>query len=1505
MRLSLWTACVLSLTVYVAGGDKDSHNPPALTTTLSDIDTSSTSATPPDVVNLFHERAFPDIEADIVEETSTSIGTSTITLGVDEMGHTTTSCSTYSTIITNALTRTRITHSDHPHSFTIIVVDNPLDASTGATGTDAGNTDAGNTGAGPVPVQTGTTYTTVITSDPPTISGTSISTGITDPSLETGTATGAVHTSSPPEAGGASTSDTVTVTVTITISGTDTLSTLPLVETGTSSGPSSASSGGPSATTTSTVTVTDVPSPEPSAESTIPTDTAVSDSDSVSSAPVLTTPTSSQAPDSIQSPPASVSSTTVIDDSSETSPVFISTTDLGNTSIQSPPSDISTTVLENSTTEGIPAASPTSTEDGASTQPAPVSISSTPAVGTGSTGPIPVSTGENTNTQPAPSPIPSTSAVEGGSTGPIPVVTSSTVSDGNTSLAPVPVNTASGSGSSVPVPVPVGTSSTSSENSIQSPAPISSSTSEPSSVTTTTTTDNVDSSTEPIPVVISSSSTSENDTQSPAPVSSPTTEPSSVTTTTDNVDSTEPTPEAATTSDTVTTTDADSTDPESTTFTTPEPATTEAPTETTVIISDEDVITSSLSHISAEFRSLLPLFISWEEDPTPPHQTHIINGKDDIKGIDGIKVDLDDLIKKTGKTTAPGCSGKRKRGLFDTLFDVTGGAVDTALNALRCIADQVDGIKPKIEGNDIKGVKNSLDTLIDQTIPPPGGTSNNNGDSDNGNNDNEDENDDDDEETSSTSSTTASSTSTTSTCTDVTAHQVTVVCEPTAFVSDGTTVSTTACSPTATATTTGCSVTDFTTTIPSTCEDETAHIVTVHCEPTSAVYDGSTVSSTTCSPTTTLTTTGCSVTDTTTTVSSTPTPTSFPLCEKDKCGDSCPIAGTGGWVNGGSIDCAHLSTSTVDIIPTGVTVHLSDSANAHKTRDLAKRVTDPDPLPEFTPAQHQNGYDTLRYLFNIVNFLHQQNTFFPWRDDHVVGHWYPFHPQGKSYAGMMAQTGCSSMYIVTRFGAYMGHFTEKPIFVLQAEDGAVIDSDEKTFQYNVFHKMAHEWGGDIAVDPVENFMGTDEEPGPLHRSFEPKVFIISPIKEGHGQGGPLQYQERIDWMADQWARFLYGDDYAQDQKSFVVGYEAIREQADQLSSPQRAVQGSSILEATPIQYWVQAGTIQAAIGRWRLWISGKQALYIDFTNPDAGGNAPAERRDLLGRDIAPVCPVSSLSTTSTPTTFITTTRSSSSSTSTTSTTASETPTDTLPPNWTMPTTTHTRPTDGPLLPGVDYSETTTSTKTAFGPLPLPSDTTIGPVHCYKGEEQETHPAIDEPILNNLESYCFNNLPKDQLGLASANDETVRFDAVSDSKSDIFYTVKVRVSWSGECDGRPQNVARPTLGMSCGDIIKEIFKWDQCGGKHFGFGGWMTVGCLKYQAFVDGADDQSEGFLAGSFETPVEESDDVEESEPEPEPESEPEPEPPVPKPDDGQFDGEGTLDPHDVGKPEDYDHYNG
>jgi hypothetical protein len=783
-------------------------------------------------------------------------------------------------------------------------------------------------------------------------------------------------------------------------------------------------------------------------------------------------------------------------------------------------------------------------------------------------------------------------------------------------------------------------------------------------------------------------------------------------------------------------------------------------------------VTNSLHGISDTFVHNLPTFSSWEIDPKPPLQTQII---DDIKGS---KRQIENLIDKLGGSVkGRGCKSK-KRSLFDSVFNTVKNGMDTVtdvIDNLLCMADKFEDLIEAVGKNKINLAKDTINILIDPKPKDQGADDNN---------DDNDDDDDDDDDTESSSST--STTSTTSTCSETTAEQVTILCEPTLITSAD-----------------------------------------------------STISTTTCSPTITVTTTGCSVTDTTTTITETPTPESRPLCSVKKCGDACPH-GHEGWGPGVSLACSQIPTLTVSELP-AVTHHSLATGDDDGLREesvneesLIKRAP-PSLIPPIIQDDPPNAEAHLTPLIQSLD--RTANWWVPYRD--VMTLWAPLPPNAQQYTvwGIKPLSGCTTILVISKTGLYAAHLSEDPVF----------KQTYRTIETRTWGLLSH--GGAPGVIPFTDLASRAGQSRPLDEENKPIVIVITPFKERLTRWGPrtLKYGA-AKLLGRKYAKSIYGDGADRDRDRtdpLVVPYQ-VSEEGQEIgdTTPRSKV----IVELNPVNkvYHLRNRQLRReeyhAVGRWRVWVDGKAVMdqdwmYGPFLTPPTRPAGPVRRDDVC---LLPTLASTSSAVSTSPSTLVTTTRphtpsssespasttstdtssSSSSTTSSVSSTSTSSVTEAhnppgQPPGFTLPTA-HPTTTRGHNPPGQPPGFTLPTAQPA-------SSVPVSEQVCdyWDTTTSDNHPIMNHAAVMQLGKKCNwdTNTPRDK-PMGRGDGELIW--RVTNPARDTDYYASIK--WKNGCEGPAMNVRNPTPELTCERII--INNLEKCQNKH-GYRGYIEVGCLLY------------------------------------------------------------------------------
>ncbi|KAL4922924.1 hypothetical protein BDW62DRAFT_196932 [Aspergillus aurantiobrunneus] len=629
-----------------------------------------------------------------------------------------------------------------------------------------------------------------------------------------------------------------------------------------------------------------------------------------------------------------------------------------------------------------------------------------------------------------------------------------------------------------------------------------------------------------------------------------------------------------------------------------------------------------INSVSGDFEAIIPIMVGWTS-------THDSGAKSDILGKMGkLTGKLHNILPKLGaggglgggNPSLPGlgsiCGGGKKRFLpalagqalraagsaaskaakkaasdaatnvaADAATNLAGDAALEIVKQLLCAEQEMNNLTKDVTDDNFKGVK---DRLNDDS-----GSDNDNNDNNDDNDDNdEDENDDDNQSTTSQSSST-SSTSSTSTSTSTSTSSTST-----------TSSSTPSSSPTTSTSTTSSSSTSCT-------SETTVHHVTILCEPTPITSGTSTLTSTlTCSPSTTITASGCSVTQTTTTVTETPTPTSMPVCSpENECGGgvACPAKG-GGLVLDHKIGCGDFPITTVTAMPTAsqaaYAVALDGVEKPAESDRLIKRIAHvrARPIPALPP---RNRWERDARVLSIdISKKHKwlQPRVEP--EDHERGGvstwWLPWHPRWVNKLGMKSLPGCTKGLIISTKGVFAIHIWQSPVFV--NENG---ETDEESFRANSYEAILN-GGPFLGVDPsLSSLLGTDQEPGPMHRQHKPIVYMFGPyIADASGRAlgllfsgrREMLYGRRTRWLAEQLTAAIYGQFYPEDVAPVIRGHfpgttvEAVARVMVHASRIQRELMRPGASE--------EGTDLRLFIGLYRLWLGSTHIVDQEFYDQD-------------------------------------------------------------------------------------------------------------------------------------------------------------------------------------------------------------------------------------------------------------------------------------------------------------------
>ncbi|RSL70883.1 hypothetical protein CEP53_001765 [Fusarium sp. AF-6] len=376
-----------------------------------------------------------------------------------------------------------------------------------------------------------------------------------------------------------------------------------------------------------------------------------------------------------------------------------------------------------------------------------------------------------------------------------------------------------------------------------------------------------------------------------------------------------------------------------------------------------------------------------------------------------------------------------------------------------------------------------------------------------------------------------------------------------------------------------------TSTTTSPCTDDTAEHVTIICKPTTITEGGNVQTTETCFESITVEVTGCSVTEATTVISTTSTAAAITPCASGSCGggDACPmneapLSGAEMALVSTKVDCAAVSTITTSEIPTGAGAFGSNP------------VTSPTPRAEGGSAEKRD-LDRRAFMHNTTPnpfYIASLNPLWVSQIGDASGHWFDYPAIGQGFAGVNGIYGCTAVIIVSDKGVYLSHIWENPVFI----DTEWNWTDDESFNRTAFEALRD--GTDNARS-VASLVGDDANPGVLHASNNPMVFVLTPftdvLNDPTGITTLFRYQERAQRLADSLVGVIPGS------TGHLLGY--TRTNGIDSTEP-IGTWGRAILEVDMLQDMIitpedtPGGSWAFSMGRWRLWVEDGLVTWRDF-----------------------------------------------------------------------------------------------------------------------------------------------------------------------------------------------------------------------------------------------------------------------------------------------------------------------
>ncbi|KAL5003696.1 hypothetical protein BDV10DRAFT_180227 [Aspergillus recurvatus] len=284
-----------------------------------------------------------------------------------------------------------------------------------------------------------------------------------------------------------------------------------------------------------------------------------------------------------------------------------------------------------------------------------------------------------------------------------------------------------------------------------------------------------------------------------------------------------------------------------------------------------------------------------------------------------------------------------------------------------------------------------------------------------------------------------------------------------------------------------------------------------------------------------------------------------------------------------------------------VLVYLEGPARTNKT-DLQKRdnIEEDAHTPIFEPPPFA---PPLQHRVNSLPDQHRElltssNTWLVHRRGDIIGRWYPF-PKEKTAGGSTRLYGCTAVMIVSHKREYVSHIYERTSSwssSIGVKWGRVMPAPEEFFRKASYNTLTN---------------GVDD----------PDSELIDPIKGQPARSrtqGPctiLTRRRSPSSRPSSTAPYLYPSESspAAPEEPSEIGYKTA---SRNIAGGAASLQGKAIMEATQIDHYEkrEGEPLIRAIGRWRLWVNGKEAvsrLFESDQNQRSKSEVERPRRWLL------------------------------------------------------------------------------------------------------------------------------------------------------------------------------------------------------------------------------------------------------------------------------------------------------
>lgn len=341
--------------------------------------------------------------------------------------------------------------------------------------------------------------------------------------------------------------------------------------------------------------------------------------------------------------------------------------------------------------------------------------------------------------------------------------------------------------------------------------------------------------------------------------------------------------------------------------------------------------------------------------------------------------------------------------------------------------------------------------------------------------------------------------------------------------------------------------------------------------------------------------------------STTPTPTPTGLCSYEACSNDseCTLEdGATGFVSTGPVDCSDVPIEDVDHLPdeiegSEVVMLGGDPVNSNHLTKRGNTRIEEKPLRDLDHLTEEEKPEA--YRLEVVRAINRLTTHNGWvaTSLRITAKWVPLpqFPHDKMTTGLRSLRGCTAVMIITGDGVYVAHIWQVHYFtkVGTADAISIPDFLERTVAPIAGNSEEPE---PSVQDTIRSLIGTDDDPGVLHHTREPHVFVITPWADGQ-VGQAYEYPEHARYLANALGELIYPDGYPKEElRPIIKAYDRSLRSTGHRGTPH----GKVILEMTrrnaAKRLRIDRRVRVHFTGLWRLWVGAERVADVHFWKRD-------------------------------------------------------------------------------------------------------------------------------------------------------------------------------------------------------------------------------------------------------------------------------------------------------------------